>query len=44
MNEKVALNMYRDLITSKKENFVYVLMNLYTRESFLYKDLNRLLR
>jgi len=36
--------MLNDLLKAETENFSFVLMNFYTRESFLYKDLNFLLR
>jgi len=32
--------MLNDLLIADSEKFPFVLMNLYTKESFLYKDIN----
>jgi len=36
--------MLNDLLKTDSENFPFVLMNFYTRDTFLYKDTNYLLR
>jgi len=36
--------MLNDLLLTDSERFPFVLINFFTRESFLYKDINKLLR
>jgi hypothetical protein len=41
---KVALAMYYDLIKCEEEEIPLTLMKFYTKECFLYKDVNSALR
>lgn len=43
-HKKVGLVIFNDLCEATPEEFPFVLMRQYTDETFLYKDINRMLR